>query len=229
MTEDDPYAKWQMLPGPDTLNEVMESLRPTINSALGRINAADDNTVRMKARALTVSAIKSFDPSSGASLRTHVTNQLQPLSRYRRKVQSVGIPERTQLDAYTIYKGELELEDKLGRKPDVTELSDFIRMPVKRIAAVRRQSGRKAVSESNAPDSENKFDFADEAAEYLAPTLDRFGRAVLEGRTGFGGNPIVDVRTLAAQTGTSPAKVSRKAAELAASLQEIQSALEGLY
>lgn len=220
------FNAWKTTPSPAGLSKVVDSLKPTIEYNLGAIGAADDPTIRTKARAMAAKAIHAYDPSHGTKLSTWVTSQLRPLTRYKRATQSVGLPERTQLDAWQIHKGTQEYLDKHGREPDTSELADYLRMPVKRIATVRRASGRAVTSESNGPGAENPGDdFVDEAVSYLLPELDHVGRKILEHRTGYAGAPLKEASQLAAELGVSEPTVSRKSAYLHDRLNDVMEQL----
>lgn len=215
------YQAWKKSPSQEGLASIVSALRPTTEFHLGAIGAADDPTIRTKARAITAQAVQSFDPTQGANIRTWVTSQLRPLARYKRKTQSIGLPERTQLDAWHIHKGTQEFLDKHNREPDTHELADHLKMPVSRIAEVRRASGRAVVGEDIGGTGSSEDDFVDEACSYLIPELDHVGRKILEHRTGYAGAPKKEVGQLAAELGISPASVSRKAAFLHGRLTEV--------
>lgn len=222
------FSAWKTSPSPAGLSKIVNALSPTIDYSLSSIGAADDPTIRTKARALTAKAVTGYDPSHGTKLSSWVASQLRPLTRYKRKTQGIGLPERTQLDAWQIHKGTQEFLDKHGREPDTTELADYLRMPVKRIAAVRRASGRSVVSEEQTG-AESGDDFVDEAVSYLLPELDHVGRKILEHRTGYAGADIRDAARLAAELGVSPPTVSRKAAYLHTRLQDVMDKLKETY
>lgn len=221
------YQAYAAKPGPDTLNAVVGHLGDTINASLASHGVADDPTIRTKARAMTVKAVKTYDPSAGAGLHTWVSRQLQGLSRVRRTVYGMGMPERAQLDIWSLHKGEQELEDKLGRSPDIAELSDHLGMPVKKVAKLRAAKNRGVGTDALDGMEVRQDDKFDEAAHYLLPELDLVSRKVLEHRSGFGGAPIRGVVDLAKELNVSPATITNKGAYLAARLREIEGLLHG--
>jgi DNA-directed RNA polymerase specialized sigma subunit len=121
------------------LYAVVKHLQPTISSSLASIGGNDPN-VRAKARVVTAKAIQTYDPASGASLPTWVSSQLRQLTRDVGKSNNVlSVPENAQLDAYHLYRTEVELEDELGRSPTVQELADRSAMSIKKIETVRKK------------------------------------------------------------------------------------------
>ena len=91
------------------------------------------------------------------------------LKRFKREVnQPVRVPDRIQLDAFTLDRAEKDFVDKFNREPDVEELSDHSKMPVTRITKVRRtfrqMPSQEAIGEGQ---SQSYTDFGNEALEYI--------------------------------------------------------------
>jgi DNA-directed RNA polymerase specialized sigma subunit len=214
---------------PTKLNSVLRTLRPVINHALISFGAADDPIVRTKAEALAARAVTRYDPSAGAGLRTWVSGQLMPLARYRRETQSVGIPDRAQLDHMALERARLEFEEERGRPPDMTELADRSGIPVRRIKKVTLMTGKKAIDEGRIEGQATGVDYTDEAVEALIPELDDFGRGVLQFRTGYGGAPILSAQEIAKRYKVSPAAVSKKSAVLMHKFSKILQDFEAVY
>lgn len=229
---DEAFNAYVLEPSAQNLNRVVEIMQPTIRQSLASFNAANDPVLQVSARALAANAVKDFDPSRGANLATHISSRLQQLRRKRREVQSPArMPERLQLAAYQIHEGELELEDKLGREPDVNELSDHLQMGVDLIEKVRKQN-RPVVHEGAAQaalgDSALTFnlpDHMDEAVEYVYMDEDYIGKKILEHRGGYGGAEVLGVEEIAQRFNISPSMVSRRANELALKIQELEDAI----
>ena len=121
---DDAYKAYLTEPTPDRLSDVVDHLDPVINYSLSSINASSDNLIRNKAKVFAAEAVKKYDPQHGAALPTWVSGQLMQLKRFKRDVnQPVKVPERIQLDAYTLARAEQEYIDKFNKEPDVEELS----------------------------------------------------------------------------------------------------------
>ena len=229
---DEAFNNYVLDPSQTNLNAVVGAMQPTIRQSLASFNASSDPVLQMSARAVAANAVKNFDPSRGANLATHISSRLQQLRRKRREVQSPArMPERLQLAAYQIHEGELELEDKLGREPDVNELSDHLQMGVDLIEKVRKQN-RPVVHESAAHaamgDSAISFelpDHMDEAVEYVYMDEDYIGKKILEHRGGYGGAEVLGVNEIAQRFNISPSMVSRRANELALKIQELEDAI----
>lgn len=222
------YDAWSVDPNPDTLNAVVDKLKPTIDHSLRSINSVDDKLMRTRARTLTAKAIQQYDPSAGAQLTTWTSHQLMPLRRIRRDVQQpIKVPERTQLDAMSLMRAESEYIEKYNREPDVEELADYSKIPRKRIEKIRRQYRRmpsqEALGESIV---KTETDYADEALEYIYKEADRVDRDIIEMKTGYGGKyEPMEPKDIAVRLKLTPSQLSRRSAKLSLKIQEIEEAL----
>ena len=126
---DSAYAEYLKDPTPDRLSDVVDHLSPVINYSVSSINEGSNALIKNKAKIFAAEAVKKFNPNAGAALPTWVSGQLMQLKRFKREVnQPVKVPERVQLDAYTLSRAEKEFYDKHNREPDVEELSDYAKI-----------------------------------------------------------------------------------------------------
>lgn len=73
---------------------------------------------------LALQAFDTYDPAKG-KLNTHVMNYLKHLQRYVLDYQNVGkIPEHRGIAISKFQNRQSELQDNLGREPNVKELAD---------------------------------------------------------------------------------------------------------
>jgi len=228
---DSSYAVYLSDPTPDRLNDVVDHLSPVINYSLSSINANADNLIKNKARIFAADAIKKFNPNSGAALPTWVSGQLMQLKRFKRDVnQPVKVPERIQLDAYTLSRAEKEFFDKNDREPDVEELADYAKMPRKRIEKVRR-SFRAMPSQGAIGDSftQSETDFGAEALDYTYKDADRVDRKIIEMKTGYGGRyEPMSPNKIAVMLGLTPSQLTRRSIKLSLKIQEIEKNLQDI-
>lgn len=225
------YQSYLTDPTPDKLADVVEHLNPVINYSLSSINAANDNLIRNKARIFAADAVKKYDPAHGAALPTWVSGQLMQLKRFKREVnQPVKVPERVQLDAYTLSRAEQEFMDKFNREPDVEELADYAKMPRKRIEKIRR-SFRAMPSQGAIGDGFTQYetDFGIEALDYAYKDADKIDRKIIEMKTGYGGRyePMAPNK-IAAMLGLTPSQLTRRSIKLSMRIQEIEKNLQDI-
>jgi DNA-directed RNA polymerase specialized sigma subunit len=186
--------------------------------------------MKNKARVVAAEAIRSFNPTAGSALPTWVSNQMLRLRRIKRQTQSVAkVPERVQLDNWAIAQAEQEFMDKHDREPDMQELSDAVKLPIKRIEKVRN-AVKKTPSEGALEGAVTTFetDFETDALDYVYNDADYIDRKILEMKTGYGGNEVMAPKLIAQRLKLTPTQLTRRSAKLTMKLQEITAALEDI-
>jgi len=184
------------------------------------MGVGDNPQMRHQARLFAADAVKKFKPDSGASLSTWTQNQLQSMQRFKRENQGpVKVSDRSSLDAWTIEKGRRDLEDELGRDPDVK----------KRIATVRKATRPVAATEQMHTEGIEMSDFLGEALEYVYDESDYVDKKIIEMTTGYGGSPMMQQNAIASKLGMSASQISRRAERLGMKVQELNSDMEGLH
>ena len=228
---DTAYNSYLSDPTPDNLFNVVEQLNPVINYSLSTINATTDNLIKNKAKIFAADAIKKFNPTSGASLPTWVSGQLMQLKRFKRDVnQPIKVPERTQLDAYTLARAEQEFIDKNNREPDVEELADYAKIPRKRIEKIRRtfraMPSQGAIGEGF---TQSETDFGTEALDYVYKDADKMDRKIIEMKLGYGGRyePMAPNK-ISTMLGLTPSQLTRRSIKLSLKIQEIEKNLQSI-
>lgn len=223
------YSNWKLTPTPENMKLVVRALQPTMNYALAQHGAADDPLVRSKAALFTADAVEKYDPKFGASLPTHVSSQLQQLSRSVRQSRApVHIPERVTLDAYKLYQATQEFLDKHGREPDTIELADYTHLPVRRIEKIRKFDVARPSEEQMGEAAQSLPDMDHEAIEYIMHNADHTDRRILEMKTGFGGHPVMAPKDIAVALHLSPTQLTRRSIRLTKRINDIRASLEKL-
>lgn len=229
-----PYEVWKEDPSQDNLFKVVKHLQPTISSSLASMGSNDPN-IKSRARVVTAKAIQSYNPESGASLPTWVSSQLRQLTRDVRKSNNVlSVPENAQLEAYHIYRAEVDLEDELGRPPTVEELADRAAMSVKKIESVRKKvravatEGNFEADDGSSALQTSQTDYSTEAMDYVYNDSDLKDKQLLEHLVGYGGAEVWDNKTIMEKLKLTPVQLSRRKMRLGKRMQEIMSDLESM-
>ena len=231
----DHYDLWKSDPSPENLAGVVGKLRPTIDHAVAAAGAYDDPLIKNQAKLFAADAIKKFDPVAGGSaLPTWVSGQLMQLRRFKRQNNApIQIPERIQIDSWHLAKSERELQDKLGRDPDLVELSDHTKIPIKKIEKIRR-TYRKMPGSAALPEDSGvgaiEQDFAKEAIDYVYQDADYIDRKVMELKMGYGGatDPL-QPKDVAAKLKLTPSQLTRRSAKIAYRIQQVNNNLESIH
>jgi len=219
-TGEQAYANWLKDKTPENLSKAVEAFYPTINSEITRYSGPK-TMLRSQAKILTVKALKSFNPMSGARLNSWVVTNLKPLSRYSNSQKDVKIPEVAARQAAAVNRAMNEFVDDYGREPTDEELADELGMTVKRVRDVRKKAVASVASSSfdemdgddisaSAPGvvTPSKIPFAQEAIYRELDSTDRF---IFDSITGLNGAQKLPAKEVAARLGISPAAVSQRA------------------
>ncbi len=135
---EDSFANWQQRPTPQNASKLLAFLQPTIDKGISAHVGLSTSNLRSRGRQLALQAARSYDPSKGAKLETHVMNQLQGLKRIARQQEQIAhVPERVSLENHQLHRSSLELEEQLGREPSTAELAEHTGLSPRRIAHVR--------------------------------------------------------------------------------------------
>lgn len=129
------YAKWKTTQSNDDLMKIVRELEPTIRQAVQKWNSGSmsDAQLNIKAKLLTIEAIKSWDKSRGVKLSTYVTNYLKKLSRDVYKSNIIYLPEQQVLDYQTLSKVKSELESELNSPATLGDISSRLGWGEKKI------------------------------------------------------------------------------------------------
>lgn len=224
----DPYDVWSRSPTPGNMNTVVRSLNPVINSALTTYSSGNISPLaRSKARVMTVQAVKSFDPTRGATLKTHVMSQLRSLHRYSAQASlPMKMSERKLQQLAELNRVEQEFSDTHGRDPSDIELADKLGLSLKRIGKIRAYGttlvGTEApLVEGGFEPTTNRPDPMDAWIDYVYYDMNDIDRKVLDWKLGRGGQPILSNTEIARRLRVSPAAVSQRAARIQQKLMQV--------
>lgn len=226
------YEAWRVKPTPEAMGNLLEASDPVLRSAVqsyGRGNPA----LYSKARQLAIKAYQSYDPERGTKLRTHVMNQLQPLTRHAHKLSTaVRVPERSAHELYLMGQARAGFQDKRGREPSDGELSDLTGLSHKKLLQLRRAGGELAESSLLETDESGEAGTAYPGvhrespekiwAEYVHHDLGPVDQQILRWRTGLHGDPVLSNNEIAKRLKLTPGAVSQRAARIAARMAEGQ-------
>lgn len=227
-----PYERWIVQKDNDSLYEATKALKPTIDSVVASLGGTGNPQIASRARVIAAKAIQSYDPSSGASLPTWVSQQLRQLTRdIRRSNSMVRVPDGIQLDGYAIYRAEKEFEDEYGREPTVEELADAAHLSVKRIKDVRTKM-RPIITDAGTENEEGSAtlsvadsDYTQDALDYIYAESDRNDKKILEYTVGYGGAEPISNEKIMEKLRLTPVQLSRRKARLSMRINDV---LEGL-
>ena len=144
------WNAWNKTKSPADLQNLINQLDPLIQAEVNRRAGTLARPVLVtQAQVLTAKAIQNFDPKKNVKLSTHVTNQLQKLSRVNYAHQNAArIPEHTMLQFHSFNLAKEDLKEDLGRDPTIHEMADQLKWSPKKIEQFQTQFGRSELLES---------------------------------------------------------------------------------
>jgi DNA-directed RNA polymerase specialized sigma subunit len=184
------WNKWHKTQTPIDLEAVIIQLDPLIQAEVNRRAGTLARPMLLtQAKVLAVKAVKSFNPKLGVKLSTHVTNQLQKLSRVNYAHQNAArIPEHTMLQYHTYNIAQEDFRAEHGRDPSSAELADSLKWSPKKVEQFKTQFGRSELLESiDTPTDMFVAAHHDPRIDYAYFTMSPRQQKIFEHSTGYHG------------------------------------------
>lgn len=190
MTDDELYKRWKASHSPSDLQALLTNLEPLIQSEVNRrAGTLSRDLLVLQAKKLAVDAINSYDPRVGVKISTHVTNQLQKLSRVNYAHQNAArIPEHSMLQYHSVHIATEDFKADNGRDPSLQELADTLKWSPKKVQQFQNQFGRSELLESiDTPGDMFVVATHDPRIDYVYTTLSPRQQQIFEFTTGYHG------------------------------------------
>lgn len=225
-TDEEKVQHWQRTQDPTVYTELTTRFRPIIASVVNKYKnlGVAPAVLRAQASSQMIKAFKSYRPEHGTQLSTHVWNGLQKVQRVAMEsLQSGHIPEFRNLKKATFTTAKFNLQDRLGREPNVEELSDELSWSKKETSRMNAELGSEATASrakfdfyGNSTTSENK----DKAlVDYLYHEASNPDKIILEHTFGMGGKPILSGKEIAKKLNINEMSLRRRKDKLAATIE----------
>lgn len=151
------YQSWKKTGNPENFRELYQSMKPLLYRAAEKASYGSnipESAHRIWAAQNFHDALKTYNPSEGASLQTHVYNSVhQKAKRLNYMFQNLGHMPEPRAMKVGVYQNELaHLRAELGREPSAAELSDRLGMSIAEIDRIRREVQRDLSIEGGAED-----------------------------------------------------------------------------
>ena len=209
------WQKWkQGGEKPDDLRPLLKSLNPLVQKKMSQWkNRVPIPPAAMEAefKKHLLGGLRTFDPTRGAQLNTHVFHQMRRAERFIKANQNFGYIPEARSDKIGSFKlVEAEMAQELGRPPNSTELSEKMKWSPKEVGRMQRElrkdipaSGFSADPAANMPSKER------EALRLVHYDLSQEEKSVFEMTTGMNGQQVLTPGQVATKLNMSPSKVSR--------------------
>lgn len=119
------YNQWKSSGSKRDMSNLVNHLSPLIYREVSRAaGTLPLSALNAEGKNWTIKAIKTFDPSKGFALSTHVTNYLQRVRRMNYKYQHAArLPENMKREFHKYNNSLSQLSDELNRDPTEDELA----------------------------------------------------------------------------------------------------------
>lgn len=227
------YNTWRTNKNPDTNTQLINSVRPIIDTAVHSYAGANANpTLKSKAKLMALKAMETFDPERG-NVKTHLLSQLQGLRRLSAQAQNIiSIPEQVGLDYQKMNEAENNLRDDLGRDPTDEELADYTGLSTRRLRKIRAfnqpvASGSTAQETSDDMFSEEissripgRQNSAKAWENFVYEDLNPTDKIIMNSLLGRNGKKRMSTQEIAARLNITPGAVSQRAAKIQSMLDK---------
>ena len=209
------YDAWKKQPGPQTLEPIMDSLQPTIESGLSSFAPGAEDSLRTRAKILAAHALETYNPKMGTKLNTHVYNSLQKLFREKSDRENiVHVPENVILEKNIIDKANKDFESTYGRQPAMSELADKTGLSMQRLGKIGKYRDTAMESQFLSEKGDTLFSTGEDPnrmwLSYVYHDLDPIDKKVFEWSTGYGGTEKLPKKEIADRLRISPPAVSSR-------------------
>jgi hypothetical protein len=187
------WKKWNSSQNMSDLQSVLKRLDPIVHKEVNRWQGTLARPLlELEAKRLAIHGIRTYRPTAGAALSTHVTNQLKKLSRISYTHQNIArIPEYQTLKFHTFNNAQKALEDKLGRDPTAAELSGELGWSRPYLSRFQRSFRREFVeSGTPAPIFDSVTDDAG-LIDFVYHDMSPQQKSLFEHTTGYGGAEVM--------------------------------------
>lgn len=189
------FQAWKRTGSPTDMEKLLKQLDPLIQAEVNRrAGTLARPLLEAQAKNLAVKAIKSYADDRGAKLSTHITNQLQKLSRVNYAHQNAArIPEHSLLQFHTFKVANEDFATEFGREPSTEELADALKWSPKKIEMFRQQFGRQEFLESkDSPGDMFTPHTHDPRLDYAYYSLSPRQQKIFEHTTGYHGATVLN-------------------------------------
>jgi DNA-directed RNA polymerase specialized sigma subunit len=203
------YEQWRKNPTDENMQKILEKARPIIYSEINKWSRGlSPELLLPKAEAQVIKAIKTYKPSSGTAITTHIVNYLQSLSRIPYTYQAVvRLPEYKLAKKFEFDRAQKELFMELGRDPTIDELAERLKWSRGAVVEMLKKTVRGESPESiDLP----MFQYSSPIdVDYIYHGLDPIQQKVFQYSTGYMGSPQLSTKEIAKKLRLSEPQVYR--------------------
>ena len=205
------YATWKKAPSKETMSNLQRTFGKLLNSELGRYQGTLARPfLRSFAKKYVADAVRTYNPTAGTQLSTHILNNLQRLHRINyQNVQGLRTPEDLQAKINTINQTRINLGNELGREPNDDEVATRLKIPIKQIQNFNKQVKLEYTPQTDIPTLHTETTPEDDVLDYVHFDLPPIHKKILEYKTGYQGSPKLSNTEIGKKLNISPVRISQ--------------------
>ena len=217
------WHEWKKRPTQENLSRTVKGFERMAMNVVGQQKSVNQSLLKSRARLLVANAVKTFDPSKGTQLSTHVYNHLRPLNRSSKDMTEIAPLSRYYSDeSAKLISFVNGFTEENGREPDDLEIRDALGISGARLKKLN-QTIKYEIPESQIvggieDEEDQDQNRLNQWTEYVYNDLDPVGRKILDMKLGRNGRSPSSNEDIAIKLNMSPADVSNKAARIAKSI-----------
>jgi DNA-directed RNA polymerase specialized sigma subunit len=206
------------------LPELMAAFAPTVayrKSVYAKNVRIPEDAIELQLQMQLVKALRTYDPTKGASVNTHVVNYLHGVQRWIGENQNIGRIPENRIYKIRPYKNALvELTEELVRQPTDTEVAERLGWDVKEVERMRKELRSDLYTQGfdNDPASYTPSKRL-ELLHMFVSELEGEERVLYEYLTGINRERVESTNELARLLGKEPYKISRMKERIAKRLE----------
>lgn len=214
------WQAWKVAPSPATMSAAVKSVNPAIQTAISRFPKINATVAGGEARRLAISAIKTYDPTQGTSLSSHVFNHLRGLQRFvQEKARDVVSVPRSAREEFTRLRGAesafLEERGRYPSEPELQDLTGFAANKMKRLRGMAKYDFAEGALEAQPDVSKGDDGTIGLWSHFVYHDLNPRDQLIMDYKMGHNGRETLGTEEIAKRTGLHPTYVNRRAAEIA--------------
>lgn len=215
------WSNWRKNPSSSNLMSTVDGFDGLMNTSIGQQKNINRSLLKGRAKLLTIDAIKTFDPSSGANLTTHVYNYLRPINRESKDMVEIAPVSRHYNDeSAKMINAISSFSEENGREPDDSEIRDMLGISQKRLEKLNKIV-KYEIPESQIVGGMEDEDIDEQSnklnlwTDYVYHDLGTRDKKILDFKLGRSGHPEMSNEEIALKLNTSPMEISNRSANIA--------------
>lgn len=205
------WNQWKSDPNSKNLSALIKQVKPILYTGTQAYRGSlSDAVIDAEAKKQAVTAFKTYDPSRGVKVSTHVMNYMPKVNRLNYKYQDLyKVPELRRIKFDTFNRATNDLNESLGREPTTEEVASSLGWSKAEVARHQAESfGELSDSQPYAADV-GAYDLETEnIAAYVYHDLTPRDKLVLEHTTGYNGKQVLNRQQIMKQLNMTSGQLS---------------------